>query len=200
MRGTSSSRVSSHEEAAVTALELLMAEHRVIESVLDALERAAQALEGGKAVPAAFFIDAADFIRGYADEAHHRKEEGVLFKVMARYGFPEDQEPVSMMLAEHDEARQLTRRLHEAALGLQAGDAAAGEVVARLALAYASLLREHIEKEDHILYEMAQHAIPPAELDAMAEEFAAIERDDLGPEVKQRYEALAVELGRRAGA
>ena len=46
------------------ATEILMAEHRVIESVLDALEAGAQALNAGADVPADFFLDAADFIRG----------------------------------------------------------------------------------------------------------------------------------------
>lgn len=177
----------------MTALELLMAEHRVIERVLDALE-------AGTAMPARFYLDAADFIRGYADQAHHRKEEGVLFKAMARYGFPEDQGPVGMMLAEHEDARQITRALEEAARRLEAGERAAEEEAVRHAQAYATLLRQHIEKEDNILYMMAEHAIPPDELDAMAEEFAAIDRDELGPDAKGGYETLADGLRRRAGA
>lgn len=177
----------------MTALELLMAEHRVIEGVLDALDT-------GGPHPARFYLAAVEFIRGFADQAHHRKEEGVLFKAMARYGFPEDQGPVGMMLAEHEEARQITRALEAAARRLEAGEQPAGEEAARHARSYASLLRQHIEKEDQILYVMAEQAIPPDELEAMAEEFAAIDRDELGSGGRERYESLAAELPRLARA
>jgi len=175
----------------MTALELLMAEHRIIEDVLGALE-------GGAQMPARFYLDAVEFIRGFADQAHHRKEEGVLFKAMARHGFPEDQGPVGMMLAEHEDARQITRALEEAARRLEAGERSAGDEASRHARAYASLLRQHIEKEDHILYAMAEHAIPSDELEAMAEEFAAIDRDELGSGGRARYEALAAALRQQA--
>jgi len=171
------------------ALDLLMTEHRLIEGALEALDTR-------EPMPARFYLDAVEFIRGFADQAHHRKEEGVLFKAMARYGFPEDQGPVGMMLAEHEEARQITRALEDAARRLEAGEQAAGEEAARHAQAYASLLRQHIEKEDQILYVMAEHAIPPDELEAMAEEFAAIDRDELGSGGRERYESLAAELSR----
>jgi hemerythrin-like domain-containing protein len=174
----------------MTALEHLMAEHRLIEGALDALESAGP-------VPGRFYLDAVEFIRGFADRAHHRKEEGVLFKAMARHGFPEDQGPVGMMLAEHEEARQITHALEEAARRLDAGEGAAREEAVRHAQAYASLLRQHIEKEDQILYAMAEHAIPPDELEAMAEEFAAIDRDELGPDGRGRYESLAAALQRQ---
>ena len=70
------------------ASEILMQEHRLIERVLDALEIAAGHLERSHAVAPAFFLEAADFIAGFADGCHHRKEEGVLFGAMIESGVP----------------------------------------------------------------------------------------------------------------
>ena len=70
------------------ATEILSQEHRVIEGVLDALQTAAQSAGGGAPVRPAFFIESADFIRGFADGCHHHKEEGVLFKMMVANGVP----------------------------------------------------------------------------------------------------------------
>ncbi|MGE5602975.1 MAG: hemerythrin domain-containing protein, partial [Nitrososphaerales archaeon] len=61
------------------ATDILMEEHRVIERVLTSLERAAVRLDNGEAVRPGFFVDAADFVKGFADGCHHKKEEGVLF-------------------------------------------------------------------------------------------------------------------------
>ena len=80
------------------ATEILMQEHRIIEGVLGALQTAAQSAGDGSPVRPAFFIEAADFIRGFADGCHHHKEEGVLFKMMVDNGFSTQGGPVGVML------------------------------------------------------------------------------------------------------
>ena len=62
----------------------------MIERVLLALETAAERVEQGQAVRPGFFLDGADFIKGFADGCHHHREEGVLFKEMAAAGMPQD--------------------------------------------------------------------------------------------------------------
>jgi len=180
--------------------DLLQAEHRVIETVLDALEEGARRLSTGRSVSAEFFLDAVEFIRGFADAWHHRKEEGVLFKALVRHGFPERQGPVGVMLLEHEQGRRLTEALHAAALRLQAGDTAASAEIAKNALAYAALLGQHIRKEDGVLYIMAEQATPSDEQATMAEECERLERENGGPEVRDKFLALAADLPRRLGA
>jgi hemerythrin-like domain-containing protein len=51
------------------ATDILMSEHRVIERVLAALETAVQRLEQGQEVRPGFFLDAADFIKGFKKAA-----------------------------------------------------------------------------------------------------------------------------------
>lgn len=70
------------------AIDILMNEHRVIESVLVSLEAQANRLARGESVRPGFFLDAADFAAGFADKFHHQKEEGVLFPAMAQHGPP----------------------------------------------------------------------------------------------------------------
>ena len=48
------------------ATEILSSEHRVIESVIAALDAAAQRLDAGEAVRPGFFLDATRFIRNFA--------------------------------------------------------------------------------------------------------------------------------------
>ncbi len=173
------------------ATDILMAEHRVIEGVLDTLEQGVQKLASGSAIQPGFFLDAADFIRGYADSCHHKKEEGVLFKAMVRHGFPEDQGPIAVMLAEHEQARAFTRALSEAAQNLQQGEPSAREEVIVNALAYVSLLRQHIHKENNILFRMADNVIPQSEYAETEAGFAKVDRELIGSGVHEKYEALA---------
>ena len=112
------------------ATDILSKEHRVIERVIDALDKAAGQLERGQAVRPAFFTDAADFIKGFADGCHHHKEEGVLFKAMIANGMSGESGPIAVMLAEHEQGRAYTRGMRQAAEKLIAGDESArGELV-----------------------------------------------------------------------
>ncbi len=153
--------------------EILMNEHRVIERVLDALEAASARLEAGEDVRAGFFLDAADFIAGFADGTHHRKEEDVLFGAMIAGGSPDHGGPIDMMLEEHEQARLYTRAIRDGARALQRGETGAHRKVAASARHYIALLRDHIVKEDDMLFPMANDIFTPGE---EAEVLAAFEK------------------------
>ena len=118
------------------ATDVLSEEHRVIERVLNSLERATNRLENGEAVRPEIFLSAVDFIRGFADGCHHQKEEGVLFKHMEAQGMPVQGSPVGVMLSEHELGRQYTRELLSAAQSMQAGEAGASQRAIQSARSY----------------------------------------------------------------
>lgn len=181
------------------ATDILMDEHRVVERVLASLDRAASALERGVDVRPGFFTDAVRFARGFADGCHHRKEEGVLFEAMARRGMPWDVGPIAAMRSDHEEGRRFIRALEAAARRLEEGDAAArGEVVAN-ARGYARLLQQHIQKEDGVLFPLADQVIPPEARAAVADGFERLEHEETGAGVHEMYLALAEGLERESG-
>ena len=107
----------------------------------------------------------AEFFRNFADACHHGKEEDRLFAKMVEHGFPKEQGPIAVMLIEHDEGRRCVRILANVGAGpgpLQPGER---EEVRRDAAVFISLLRQHIQKEDKVLYPMALQAVPPPEMD-----------------------------------
>lgn len=173
------------------SIENLMSEHRRIEQVLGALQtfagRVAQEPASGRATAAQF----ASFFREFADKRHHGKEEDRLFQKMVQYGFPREYGPVAVMLHEHDEGRGHVKALAE--IGAQSGPLSAAETesIRSHALAFAPLLMGHIQKEDNVLYPMAQQALPPAELEALNESCAAFEREVMSPERSAQLDALA---------
>jgi hemerythrin-like domain-containing protein len=176
------------------ATDILMEEHRVIERVLTSLETAAEKLSSGQPVPADFFLRAADFIKGFADGCHHKKEEGVLFVALVANGMSKEAGPVAIMLAEHEQGRRFTRAMREAAERWQAGDRASIPQVTQNALGYSALLRQHIQKEDRILFPMAERVIPLDQQAQVAEAFDRIEREETGAGIHEKYLGLAAEL------
>jgi len=187
------------EELRMKATEILSSEHRVIESVIAAMDVAANRLEAGEPVRPEFFVDAARFIADFADGYHHGKEEGVLFEVMARNGMLMDDGPIAMMVYEHEQGRAITRGLRDAANALAAGDASVAETVARYARDYSELLTHHIYKEDNILFPMADQVVVPQDQDEILSEFERVEGEQARKGSKASYldlsRALCEEMG-----
>ena len=176
------------------ATEVLMQEHRVIERVLDALETAANHLGRGHPVRPGFFLEAADFIAGYADGCHHRKEEGVLFGAMIESGVPREGGVLAMLLDEHEQGRAFNRAMRDGARRLQGGDATATRQITSAVRGYVALLRDHIAKEDEMIFPMADEILSADRHDAVLRGFEQIERQDSAAGEVERFHALAARL------
>ncbi len=171
-----------------------MQEHRLIEQVLDCLEEAAGRLEDGEEIDPDFFIDAAEFVAGFADGSHHRKEEDILFVAMTAKDMPEDTGPVAVMRHEHEEGRRYTAGFRSAAEQMKTGDTGASMEVIRNAFDYVNLLREHIVKEDNVLFPMADQVLAADEMQQVSREFERILAEDEKSGQIARYQALVDKL------
>jgi hemerythrin-like domain-containing protein len=171
-----------------------MEEHREIERVINALERAIKRLARGDEVYLRFFSGTAVFIRGFVDGCHHKKEEDVLFPALVEHGLSAESGPVAVMLAEHEEGRKLAQEMRQAFERLQAGDQRKrGELVEK-ATAYIKLLRQHIQKEDHVLFPMADQIIPLPQQEQIEHAFETFENDESGENLHEKYYGLAKRL------
>lgn len=173
------------------ATKILADEHRIIERVLTALQVAAERVSRGEEMRPAFFVNAALFIKNFADGCHHNKEEGVLFIAMNEAGMPTEGGPIGVMLAEHEQGRLFTREMKDAAQKWEAGDLSARAAVVQNALGYVALLRQHINKENNILFPMADCVIPSERQEKVTKDFERIELEETGAGVHDKYLALA---------
>jgi hemerythrin-like domain-containing protein len=93
--------------------------------------------------------------------------------------------------------REQIRAMSAAIDGASAGQRAALDTFVKHARGYVELLRQHITKEDHCLFPMADHRLSAEDQDALLASFAATERDDMGEGTHERYLALAQKLAER---
>lgn len=175
-------------------LTLLMEEHRLIERVLGSLETCSLEVEGGLALERAFARDYAAFLRGFADAWHHGKEEDILFRRMVERGFSAETGPVAVMLHEHRQGRDLVSTIHSVGEGTGAVTPAEKTAFLTAAVGFIPLLRQHIQKEDNILYPMSERVLSPAEFETMLADFEAFERNAGADGTRDRLEALAERL------
>jgi hemerythrin-like domain-containing protein len=171
--------------------EILSDEHRVIERVLSALEQLTR-LPLSDSV--ARWQKALEFFRHFADQCHHFKEEKVLFPAMEARGIPNEGGPIGMMLAEHEEGRAHVRSMIAAIEQLETGNVAAQDLLLSHARAYVTLLREHIQKEDDILFRMADEVIPQGEQREILKRFEEHEAEEMGAGAHEKYLTIAQDL------
>jgi len=176
----------------MTPTDVLKQEHRVIEQVLACLAVLADRADAGRLDPGDA-RQAIDFLQVFADRCHHAKEENVLFPRMEARGFSRERGPTGVMLHEHELGRQAIRAM------LAALDASSPAGFARPARAYVALLREHIAKEDHCLFPMADQALTARDQEDLQRAFDAVEHQDLPPGTHERYVRLAHDLAARLG-
>lgn len=115
-------------------------------------------------------------IRNFADGIHHKKEEDLLFPKMAEKGFSPVQGPVAVMLHEHEEGRKFVRGIAGNIDLYKSGDKEASEAVKYNLLGYAGLLKNHIAKENNILFRMADNALSDEEQENLSAEFNKVEK------------------------
>jgi hemerythrin-like domain-containing protein len=176
------------------AIEQLKKDHVAIERMLGVLETVSRRLQSGQLVDPAHISQIVDFFHGFADECHHAKEELALFPALEKVGIPRAGGPVGVMLHEHDQMRGYLRGVAEAIERVQAGEVgAAGEVI-RHAENYASTLRRHIDKENNMLFRMAEMRLGPSTEQELAEQFDVIENEKVGAGKHEEFHALLKRL------
>ena len=157
------------------AIADLMNEHEAILAAIQILERMMAAMQKVPSVNTKDINDFLGFLKEFADKCHHGKEEGFLFPAMVGAGIPDKGGPIGVMLAEHAQGRQLIRDMEGAlSAGVDRGK------LAQAAGGYAALLRSHIQKENMILFPMADRVLSEPQLEKLYEGFEEYEEKVIG--------------------
>jgi hemerythrin-like domain-containing protein len=89
---------------------------------------------------------------------------------------------------EHEQGRAFVRGIEEAAQKALDGEPGQIPIIAENAKGYAELLRGHIDKEDNILYPLAERVLPE---DVRPEMLSAYQHaEDKTPELEKKYQGM----------
>jgi hemerythrin-like domain-containing protein len=178
----------------MTATDVLRQEHEAILKMLDATEEVSRRLDRGERVAPETLSGLLEFFQLFADRCHHGKEENLLFPLLEKSGIPRDGGPIGVMLVEHERGRALIRLMRESAEGYARGAADAGARWASAARDYAGLLRQHIFKENNILFKIAERVLTDAEQQELVSGFEKVEEEEMGVGTHQRLHARMGQL------
>lgn len=180
----------------MTATEILKNEHQVILSVMDAAEREIRSIHLTGKITTDNIEKIIDFGRIFIESCHNAKEEEYVLPKMQERGAGGDRGLLKAIVDEHAEGRHL---LQLAARDLTPAKTSAypsfvAGVTANLK-AYVQLLRTHIDKEDQVLFPLADHLFTAEDQKTILGSFDKHEAEEVGLGVHAKYLKLAHELG-----
>ncbi|MCK5688580.1 DUF438 domain-containing protein [Myxococcota bacterium] len=170
--------------------ELLIRDHEIAEQVFDAGQKAFEQEAGpsrdmvGKLLK--YFVE-------YADRIHNHKEEDHLFPLIEERGVPRNGGPLAVMLAEHEQSRQIMEKFGPLATDYADGKLEDFPELKKLYFEYTELLKGHYWKENDILYPMAERVMSPEDGQKVLEGIHTIEAT-YGENTRETYYALADEI------
>lgn len=176
------------------ATEQLQEEHQGIKLMLDILAEICKRLLAGEQVSARQLGEIVEFFRVFVDKCHHAKEEDVLFPEMEKAGVAKKGGPLGVLLDEHAQGREYVKKLAAEIAAYQAANKTPALKIVALAQKYIALLNQHIQKEDEVLYPLADKLFSEKQQQEMVEQFAQIETERLGAGTHEKFHGLLHQL------
>ena len=162
-------------------IKKLVEEHVFIKKLLASIPQIIELTDVTHIEDRQLILDSVDFIRSYADKYHHAKEEDILFKK-----FGEGIEIIKAMIEEHNIGRGHVKAALEA---VEKGD---NQSIKEHLNGYMELLKEHIRKEDEILYPWLDRNLTVSQVGELFLQFNEV--DKRFETSSQKYEGFASKL------
>jgi len=157
----------------------LREEHRAVKLMLRILNGVCVNIESGRSVKQENLEKLIELMRVFVDKCHHTKEEVYLFPEMGKAEISDSRELIASLKNEHEEGRRYVNRIEKVVSEKEEYRKLSAMVDD--SRAYIHLLSLHIDKEDNILFPMADANLSQATQKDLLESFETVETEIIGP-------------------
>jgi hemerythrin-like domain-containing protein len=170
-----------------TVSQDLIHEHKAILVALNVIEKMwGNVQNNNKQTDYKDIEDIIGFLKIFADKCHHGKEEDFLFPALEKVGIKNENGPIGVMLAQHKQGRELIKQMQESIVN---------KIINRNAFvdaasSYVNLLRNHIEKEDSLLFPLIDTKLSASKQKELLNNFENLEKDVIGEGKHEELHAL----------
>lgn len=177
----------------MNAIEEMSAEHQIIERVIKSLSVAVATLDQGQRIPGEKLRGVVEFLRDYADQRHHQREEGLFFPLLVRLGVPAGGCPIGGLNNEHEKGRALVSNLEETIPRYEEKCPGTDETLRQILQDLVTLYEKHLWMEDAMVFPLGEKLMSEADQRELKRQFAELDRT-LGEEKITRLEEFATGL------
>ena len=162
----------------MNGIDLLIQEHKNVSRMLLVIRKVCFKFMETNEIEYEDFDKIISFIRNFADGHHHNKEEIFLFNKMVEHLGQAGKNAITHgMLVEHDLGRLYIKNLSEALENYKNDNKEAKLDIIANAISYATLLENHIHKEDNIIFNFAKRGLSKELLELVDKECMEYEQN-----------------------
>ena len=162
----------------MNGIDLLIQEHKNVSRMLLVIRKVCFKFMETNEIDYEDFNKIINFIRNFADGHHHNKEEIFLFNKMVEHLGQAGKNAITHgMLVEHDLGRLYIKNLSEALENYKNDNKEAKLDIIANAISYATLLENHIHKEDNIIFNFAKRGLSKELLELVDKECMEYEQN-----------------------
>jgi len=176
------------------ATDQLRDEHKGILLMLAILDNVSAKLASEGSLDKGHLEGMLEFFSVFVDKCHHGKEEDLLFPAYEAVGIPNKNGPIGVMLAEHAEGRGYIKSMIEAFNEFKKDENFSGTRIVEYARKYIALLKQHIDKEETVLYPMGDARLSEANNKELLTGFDIIESERIGLGRHEQFHAMLDKL------
>jgi hemerythrin-like domain-containing protein len=174
-------------------LNILRHEHRLIGRVIRALNSMCLQLQLGDRPPVEKLAAFVDFIQNFVNEFHHGNEERYLIPMLKRQEEFSGGFALAAIENEHKLETELTKELSYTLIEYQREGSQATQAFVNVAHEYAAHLMGHMQREDHLLFRVADDVLSEEDKATLMGQFTRA-RYDFGEARYQQYEQVSLSL------
>lgn len=166
------------------ATQDLLKEHDAILYVLQILDKMMISRNKKEEEMLGYYDEVVYFLKTFVDKCHHGKEENYLFHELVNKSIANEGGPIGVMLQEHEQGRSYITQMSSC---LAAKDIFGFNDAAGL---YRDLLRRHIEKENKVLFKIADEVLDEQEQLFLFQEFEQFEENVIGHGIHEKLHSM----------
>ena len=175
----------------------LKMEHDAVQLTLRILDKICQKIEqSGEIIDLQHIDQLLEVFKVFVDKCHHGKEEELLFPALENVGVSREGGPIEVLLHEHQQGREYVQNMNAALVQYKKGDRTADDEFVRNAKGYINLLNQHIDKENSVLFPLAETHLSEQEQAKLWEGFELIETQKIGAGKHDEFHEMLENLER----
>lgn len=177
----------------MTPTENLTKEHKEIIELLNIMNKIANKIKSQDVFYTNDVESIIDFLKFFIEKSHHQKEE-VFYPELEFAGIPKETESLSIMLYEHTLAKNYLKDIYSCVENCKIGNSFSGELLAESLNNYVLLIKNHINKEEEIIFPMADRELSEEKKKDIYRQFENIERKIVNHGFQDHYHKLLSNL------
>jgi hemerythrin-like domain-containing protein len=173
--------------------ENLNSEHKDILELLGIMSRISKNIISNEVFYTSDIEEIIDFLKHFIEKSHHKKEE-IFYPILSGVDNLKDKEELSVMLYEHVLSRNYLKDINSCVINCKIGNSFSQDLLAESMMKYVVLIKNHINKEEKIIFPMADKILNETQQREVFSQFEKIEHKIVEHDFHGHYHRLLDKL------